>query len=58
MKKVINHLAAALVALAAVACSSAEKMAQMSENVIVECNPAVLEAVAGNIDATLTVTYP
>lgn len=58
MKRVINHLAAALVALAAVACSSAEKMAQMSENVIVECNPAVLEAVAGNIDATLTVTYP
>ena len=33
-------------------------MAKMAENVIAECNPAVLEVVAGEIDATVTVTYP
>ena len=58
MKKCIKVLAAAIIGFAAVACSSAEKMAEMAENVRVECNPAVLEAVAGNIDAALTVTYP
>ena len=58
MKKCIKVLAAAILGFAAVACSSAEKMAEMAENVRVECNPAVLEAVAGNIDAALTVTYP
>jgi len=51
-------MAAALIAIAAVSCSSAQKMAEMAENVVVECNPTVLEAVAGNIDAALTVNYP
>ncbi len=58
MKKCIKVLAAAIIGFAAVACSSAEKMAEMAQNVRVECNPAVLEAVAGNVDAALTVTYP
>ncbi len=57
MKKSIKFLAIAL-GLAAVACSSPEKMAEQAENVIVKCDPAVLEVVAGNIDATVTVTYP
>ena len=30
----------------------------MAENVTVNCDPVVLEAVAGNVDATVTVTYP
>lgn len=58
MKKTIKVLAAAMIALAAVACSSAEKMAEMAENVVVKCDPAVLECIAGNIDATVSVTYP
>ena len=58
MKNCFKILAAALIGIAAVSCSSAQKMAEQAENVLVQCNPAVLEAVAGNIDAALTVTYP
>ena len=58
MKKAIRIVAAAVLAITAAACSSAEKMAELAQNVIVECNPAVLEVVAGNIDANLKVTYP
>ena len=58
MKKAIKLFSAAILGLAAVACSSPEKMAEMAENVTVKCEPAVLEVVAGEIDATVTVTYP
>ena len=58
MKKAIKILAAAAIVLSAVACSSAKKMAELADNVIVTCNPAVLEAVAGSIDPTVSVTYP
>jgi len=58
MKKSIKFLASALLGLAAVACSSPEKMAEMAERVIVTSDPAVLEVVGGEIDATVTVTYP
>ena len=58
MKKSIKFLAAAILGFAAVACSSPKKMAEMAENVIVKCDPAVLEVVGGEIDATVTVTYP
>ena len=58
MRKSFKLLAAAVLALAAVACASPEKMAKMAENVTVTCNPAVLEAVAGKIEATVSVTYP
>ena len=51
-------MAAAILGLAAVACSSPEKMAEMSENVTVKCEPAVLEVVGGEIEATVSVTYP
>ena len=44
MKKAFKILAAAAIVLSAVACSSAKKMAELAENVIVTCNPAVLEA--------------
>ena len=57
MKKSIKFLSVVM-GLAAVACSSPEKMAEQAENVIVKCNPEVLEVVAGNIDAAVTVTYP
>ena len=55
MKKISVFLAVAALALS---CASPEKMAKMADGVTVECNPAVLEVVAGNIDATVSVTYP
>ena len=58
MKRIINFLSAIVLGFAAIACSSAEKMAEMAENVTVKCEPAVLEVVAGEIDATVSVTYP
>ena len=58
MKKTIKSFSAALLALAAVACSSPKKMAEMAENVSVGCEPSVLEVVAGEINADVTVTYP
>ena len=58
MKKTLNILVAGLMAFAAVACSSAEKMAKQAENVIVTCDPEVLELVGGEINPTVTVTYP
>ena len=58
MKKGIKLLSSVVLGLAAVACSSPEKMADMAENVPVKCDPAVLEVVAGEIDATVSVTYP
>ena len=58
MKKGFKLFSAAILGLAAVACSSPEKMAEMAENVTVKCEPAVLEVVAGEIDATVTVSYP
>ena len=58
MKKSFKILYSAVLGLAAVACSSPEKMAEMAENVSVQCDPAVLEVVAGKIDAAVSVTYP
>ena len=58
MKKTIKLMAAAILGIAAISCSSPEKMAEMAENVIVKCEPAVLEVIGGEIDATVSVTYP
>lgn len=58
MKKGFNLIATALMGVAAVACSSPAKMAEMAENVKVTSDPAVLEVIAGNVDANVTVTYP
>ncbi len=55
----INSRFIALVAgVAAVACSPAAKMAEMYENVKVTCNPEVLEVVADEINAVVSVSYP
>jgi hypothetical protein len=43
---------------ATVSCASIDKMAQMAENVKVSCDPGVLEAVNGSIDAVVSVNYP
>ena len=58
MKKGIKFLSAAILELAAVACGSPEKMADMAENVTVKCEPAVLEVIGGEINAEVAVTYP
>ena len=58
MKKAVRIFAAAVLVLSAVACSSAKKMAELADNVIVNCDPAVLECIGGTIDPTVTVTYP
>ena len=59
MKKTLTILAAALLlAGAATSCASLDKMAEMAEKVKVTCNPEILEAVGGNVDAVVTVTYP
>ena len=58
MNKGIKILTAAVVGLAAVACSSPKKMAEQAENVVVKSEPAVLEVFAGKINADVTVTYP
>ena len=57
-KKGIKFLSAAVLGLAAVGCISPERMAGRAERVIVRCNPAVLEVVAGESGATVSVTYP
>lgn len=51
-------MAVAALAVLAASCSSAQKMVDEANNVKVTCSPAVLEAVAGNVDADLTATYP
>ena len=58
MKKVSKFFLAALMGVGAIACSSPEKMAEMAENVTVNCEPAILEVVGGEINADVTVTYP
>ena len=58
MKKSIRLFSAAVLGAAAIACSSPEKMAEQAENVLVSCDPAVLEVKAGVIEANVTVTYP
>jgi tetratricopeptide (TPR) repeat protein len=58
MMKTFKILAAAALLAAAVSCASIEKMAQMAENVKVSCDPGVLEATNGSIDALVSVTYP
>ena len=58
MKNIVKIMSAAVLGFAAIACSSPEKMAEMAENVTVKCEPAVLEVVGGEINATVTVTYP
>ncbi len=58
MKKGVKIFTAAILGLAAVACSSPEKMAEQAELVTVTSDPAILEVVAGHINANVTVSFP
>ena len=48
----------ALLGLLVAACSNPKKMAKYASEVSLECNPQVLEAVAGKISATYTINFP
>ena len=52
MKKSLRIILAAITIVAAFGCSSLKKMQEQAENVIVKCDPQVLECIAGSIDAT------
>ena len=58
MKTSFKLLTLAAVIAAAASCSSMEKMQKMAENVKVSCDPAILEVANGEINATVSVTYP
>lgn len=58
MKKILSALTIASVCLLAVSCGNPKKMAKSADQVSVVCNPTVLEAIAGNISAEVSVTYP
>ena len=51
-------LAFAIAAFTLVSCNNAAKMAELADQVKITCNPEVLEVVAGNIDADVTVNFP
>ena len=53
-----NILALGVAAFALVSCNNAAKMAELAEQVKISCNPEVLQVVAGNIDADVTVDFP
>ncbi len=54
----LKLLSFALLALLVAACANPKKMAKMASEVTVECNPQILEAVAGKISANYTVKFP
>lgn len=54
----LKLLGLAFLGLAIASCSNPKKMAQTASLVTTECQPEVLEAVAGEIKATYTVTFP
>ena len=58
MKKALRIFAAMAAVAGSVACASVEKMAKMAENIQIQCTPEVLEAVGGNVDVQVSVTYP
>ncbi len=58
MKKIFNVLMIVAAGLLIQSCGSPKKMAKSAEEVSVSCNPQVLEVVAGNIKADVTVTFP
>ena len=58
MNRVFKMLAIALAGASVLACSSPKKMAEEAANVVVTCEPQVLEVVGGKIDAEVTVVCP
>lgn len=58
MKKILNIALLAVASIALVACNQANKMIESVDQLGIRCNPEVLEVVAGEIDADVSVTFP
>ena len=59
MKKLsFRFLSLMVLSLALVACSNPSKMAKHASLVTTDCDLEVLEAVAGKIDATYSISFP
>lgn len=58
MKKALYSLALATIALCAISCASAEKMAKDAENVKALCTPEFLTLKGGKVETDVTVTCP
>lgn len=60
MKNIVKFLSLSVLGLASAACGSPEQMAETAEtvNATAKCEPEILEVVAGQISATVTVDYP
>lgn len=58
MKKFFIVISIAAIALGMTSCASAEKMAQMADQVTVQCNPSPLVLKGGKVQADLAVKYP
>ena len=58
MKNLKTIVLVALASFALVSCNQGQKMIDALDQVQINCNPEVLECVAGNIDATVSVTFP
>ena len=59
MKRLVsNILLIAVFCFSLASCNQAQKMIDGAEQIVIKCNPEVLEVVAGNIDANVSVTFP
>ena len=59
MKKLVsNILLIAVVCFSMASCNQVQKMIDAADSIVINCDPEVLESVAGNIDATVSVTFP
>lgn len=58
MKNLLKLCVVAIVAMSATFCANQEKMAKMASSIKMECNPEVLECVAGQITATYSLEFP
>jgi hypothetical protein len=59
MKKFVsNILLVAVFCFSLASCNQVQKMIDAADSIVINCDPEVLESVAGNIDATVSVTFP
>ena len=59
MKKIFSSiLLIAAISFGLASCTNAQKMIDAADQIDIKCNPEVLEVIAGNIDATVSVTFP
>ena len=57
-KSIFSVLLIAVFSFGLVSCNEAQKMIDAADQIRIQCDPEVLEVVAGNIDATVSVTFP